>query len=137
MTDAANEEIEALARWVDRCAADEEKYFGDDGCPGDFHLAKDQRKIAALLRTIPALRAEVERYRNGESYQVGCEMYRAKLAKAVEALDFLVDLKDYKDAHGKDEYYVLRQETAWAQARATLAEIEPTPEPAPPLDGVL
>jgi hypothetical protein len=43
-----------------------------------------------------------------------------RLAEAEGVIDFLVDLKNYKEAHGKDDYYQLRQETAWAQARAFL-----------------
>jgi len=37
-----------------------------------------------------------------------------------EALQELVDLKNYKDEHGKDEFYLENQPKAWKRARAVL-----------------
>jgi hypothetical protein len=38
------------------------------------------------------------------------------------ALSRLVALKEYKDAHGKDEYYEAEQPEAWSQAKRALGE---------------
>ena len=38
-------------------------------------------------------------------------------------LDCLVDLKDHKDKHGKDEYYLTNQPKAWEYARQVLKDV--------------
>ncbi len=45
---------------------------------------------------------------------------RERVAALEEALQMLVELKDYKDIKGKDELYSIRQPKAWEQARAAL-----------------
>ena len=37
-----------------------------------------------------------------------------------EALGILVELKDYKDEHGKDAYYKLHQPDAWRYAKQVM-----------------
>lgn len=40
----------------------------------------------------------------------------------LRALEELVRLKEWKEFHGKDEYYVVSQPMAWDNARAVIAE---------------
>jgi len=47
------------------------------------------------------------------------EMEKSAL-KFKKALYFLVEVKDHKDAHGKDEWYNDAQPMAWEQARVAL-----------------
>jgi hypothetical protein len=46
------------------------------------------------------------------------------LAIVTRCLQALVDLKDYKDEHGKDDYYLRNQPKAWEYARQVLKDIE-------------
>lgn len=41
----------------------------------------------------------------------------------VQALNELVQLKDWKDKNGKDEHYVRSQPTAWENAKKALAKL--------------
>lgn len=41
-----------------------------------------------------------------------------------DALQSLVDLKDYKDKHGKDEFYMVRQQFVWERARDVLRKLQ-------------
>lgn len=41
----------------------------------------------------------------------------------VEALEQLVQLKDWKDKHGKDEHYERSQPVAWGNARKALLKV--------------
>jgi hypothetical protein len=43
-----------------------------------------------------------------------------KMLAALRALDFLIEVKDHKDAYGKDDWYRDAQPIAWDQARAAL-----------------
>ena len=47
------------------------------------------------------------------------ELERTAL-KFKKALYFLVEVKDHKDAHGKDEWYEDAQPMAWKQAKEAL-----------------
>lgn len=49
------------------------------------------------------------------------EVKRRGYPDAVEALQRLVSLKDYKDAHGKDGFYEFEQLIAWRMAKQALA----------------
>jgi hypothetical protein len=43
-----------------------------------------------------------------------------KAQQVVDALERLVKLKMHKDIHGKDEYYTVNVDAAWAEARTAL-----------------
>lgn len=47
-----------------------------------------------------------------------CELFEAR----TQALSFLVHLKDLKDTHGKDEYYLSHKEVAWRNAKEALKD---------------
>lgn len=44
------------------------------------------------------------------------------LVEAVQALRMLVELKDYREQHGKDEYYEQRKSHVWAVAHFALEQ---------------
>lgn len=52
----------------------------------------------------------------------------AEVIRLHKALSDLIALKDYKDAHGKDDYYQTAQPIAWINARNELGEPAAAPE---------
>jgi hypothetical protein len=42
----------------------------------------------------------------------------------VQALRLLVELKDYREQHGKDEHYEQRKSHVWTGARAALEQVK-------------
>ena len=49
-----------------------------------------------------------------------------QINKLKSALTTLVDLKDHKDTHGKDDFYIERQSSAWKTAKSVLLDISKT-----------
>lgn len=55
----------------------------------------------------------------------GC--YRNKFVLVKNALNYLVEMKDYKDINGKDKVYFAGRDIAWADARKALNKCATSP----------
>ncbi len=55
---------------------------------------------------------------------VGERKEAENIRELMEALDSLVQLKDWKDRHGKDEHYEKHQPAAWDNARIVLSKLK-------------
>ena len=47
--------------------------------------------------------------------------------KVIEAAKFLVEVKDHKDKHGKDLWYVMSQLIAWQKLKEALSQLKDQP----------
>jgi hypothetical protein len=84
---------------------------GFDGKP-DHHLF-----VAAAEQKIKVL----EEWRRLALNSAGfAGLKTAELLRARKAIEDLIALKDYKDAHGKDDYYQTAQPLAWINAREAM-----------------
>jgi hypothetical protein len=116
-----------LSGWlVTEISAIDCEYRGDPSYTHDAYWMREAvigfiEKHKSVIDVTPPQQQE----QSGEAVR---ETERLALAGALERL---VELKDYKDAHGKDDHYEREQPEAWQQARDVLNTLE-EPSPATP-----
>lgn len=89
-------------------------------------LLQPQEAVAVLIADpmfLPALNVPLMDWKvDVTNLPIGTELYTSQPNdKAIKALEQLVQLKDYKDSQGKDDYYNREQPLAWQAARDALA----------------
>lgn len=54
--------------------------------------------------------------------------FMSHLSECKKALTFLIEVKEHKEKHGKDEWYTVSQSVAWEQAIIAVADITHPPD---------
>ena len=90
---------------------------------------KIRAEFESKMQDVYKLARDADGYYLYENTTEAWNIWQAALAtrpdvnqELVEALDELVGLKRYKDANGKDEYYIKHQPLTWEKARQALVK---------------